>query len=115
MCGSCEPLGLCRTPACDLRGVSPLPLATSNPDVVTAVPPPGRWGQPGAREGFSDHLRERWQEPGRKEAQAERSRARWAALSEDERAELTQKMVGAQGRFRQQAPEIAGGGRHGET
>jgi transcriptional regulator with XRE-family HTH domain len=109
MCAACEPEGLCRTAACPLRGISPLPLANApGIEVQTAVKKPGaiaRWAQPGAREAFSEALRRRWAEPGRKEEQSERSRAHWAGLTAEQRA-----AVGAKNSAAQRAqPELVGG------
>ena len=78
MCAACEPEGLCRTPECPLRGVSPLALESRRVDVQTAVTPLGRWGRPELRAAHSEAMRKRWAEPGRKETQAAKSRAYFA-------------------------------------
>lgn len=70
MCRSCEPEGVCHTPACALRPISPLPLAG---DRQTAAIRPAAQAR-------------RWAQPGERERMAEGNRARAAARSPEERA-----------------------------
>jgi hypothetical protein len=78
-CGACEPSGVCRAPDCELRPVSPLPLALL-PDKVgdTIQPAEGPWG-PANRERQLVAIRatnaERWARPGERERQSERTHA----------------------------------------
>lgn len=54
----------CRTPECEMRAISPLPLAmTDEPDPEVVTPPPGRWGHPEQHEQWSRHMRAAWQDP----------------------------------------------------
>jgi hypothetical protein len=77
MCAGCEPEGLCRTPECPLRTVSPLPIAGEAVD--EAHQPLGRWGQPGAVERFGAQMRERWAgDEDRRQRASETMRARFA-------------------------------------
>lgn len=106
-CEACEPDGYCRTPTCELRSISPLPLRNDTRDVREAVKAPRRWGGEGRdrqRAAFSSDLRERWQQPGRREAQAERSRARWASMTPEERAAMGRRISE---RRRRPAEEVA--------
>lgn len=85
MCASCEPDGLCRTPECSLRGVSPLPLATSDVEVTTARKPAGLWATPGMREHMAGKMRQVWaRDPARRQRQAEANRRRWADADREE-------------------------------
>jgi len=94
-CRSCEPDGLCQTPTCELRPLSPLPLANDRRSLTTAVKASGRWrgaSSAAQRAQFSDELRRRWNEPGRRQRMAAVSRARWAALTSEERAALGRRI-----------------------
>ena len=92
MCRSCEPEGRCRTSACALRPVSPLPLVRLGEPVLDgpAQRAAGAWA-PEHREHQLAAIRvanaERWSRPGERERQSEASRARIAALTDEERAE----------------------------
>jgi transcriptional regulator with XRE-family HTH domain len=68
-CRSCSPDG-CRTPTCEMRSVSPMPLVDDEPVVEAVKRPPGRWGQPGESERFAAEMRRRWQDPERAARQA---------------------------------------------
>lgn len=87
MCAGCEPLGLCRTPECPLRPVSPLRLQTGGRMAEPPTVAPGRWGSAGASERWSEHMRERWQDPAWRESQSARQRAAWDRLSPEQRHE----------------------------
>ncbi|MGH2465415.1 MAG: helix-turn-helix domain-containing protein [Candidatus Limnocylindrales bacterium] len=90
MCAGCEPLGVCRTPECALRPVSPLPLAL-RPDLTADEPirPEGPWG-PANRERMTAAIaaasQRRWARDGEREAQSARMRARHAAATPEEHA-----------------------------
>ena len=88
-CRACEPDGYCKAPACELRSVSPLPIAEyMERDVVTAVAAPGPWGTPESRENQLAAIRganaRRWT-PEERRRQSERTKARWGAMSPDDR------------------------------
>jgi hypothetical protein len=89
-CRSCEPEGFCRTPACELRPVSPLPL---EPRLVLPEPvhrAQGAWGpinRPTTLAASRAALQRRWSRPGAHEEQAERSRRWWDGLTPAERVE----------------------------
>jgi transcriptional regulator with XRE-family HTH domain len=94
-CGACEPSGVCRTPECELRPVSPLPLAL-DPDKV---------GQ-GVRERLDPHTpdwlaavqaanAERWARPGERELQSARTTAMQAARTPEEREAIVAKSKAA--------------------
>ena len=53
----------CGQPSCELRGVSPLPLAGPRQEAAVATPPLGRWGHPGAREAYGATMRAQWADP----------------------------------------------------
>lgn len=54
----------CRTPTCEMRAISPLPLAVGDePDADVVETPPGRWGHPEQHERWSEHMRSAWQDP----------------------------------------------------
>ena len=95
-CRGCEPDGYCKTPTCDLRSVSPLPvLDYVDREVRTARPAPGPWGTEQARQNQLAAVREanrrRWT-PEERLRQGERSRARWEAMSPDERREAGRRI-----------------------
>lgn len=95
MCGSCEPAGYCRTPACPLRLVSPLTLAFGLKDVPLATKAPGAWS-PQHREKQLEAIREanavRWSKPGERDAQSERMRDRHAQHSVEQHEEWVRKI-----------------------
>jgi hypothetical protein len=92
-CRSCEWDGFCKTPECELRPVSPLPLETRIEIPDPAQPALGRWGQPGASERHSDQMRARYEaEPERRQAHSERTRAWWAGMTPAERVAWGQKV-----------------------
>ena len=75
MCRSCEPEGVCRTPDCPLRSVSPLPLAVGRVPIVT--PAAGPYGSPENRAktiaALRERLRLRWADPEQRRIQSERT------------------------------------------
>lgn len=102
-CGGCEPAGVCRAPECELRPVSPLPLALSDKVGDVARKAEGVHG-PTHRDAWlaasqAGNAR-RWARPGEREAQGSATAARFAAMSEEERAEHGRKV--SQGRRRAQ-------------
>jgi hypothetical protein len=94
-CGACEPSGVCRTPECELRPVSPLPLALE-PDKI------GR----GVRERLDPHTphwlekvraanEERWARPGERERASAQSLAMHARRTPEERKAVIAKAKAA--------------------
>lgn len=94
MCRSCEPTGVCRTPECELRVVSPLPLdecrGRPEPRTASAIrrEVANRPELIAARVGGSHR---RWARPGERERQAERSAAMHAERTDEERAVIIAK------------------------
>jgi hypothetical protein len=90
-CRSCEPEGVCHAADCELRPVSPLPLAVSAKEADIARRPPGTHGSPENHEAWLTAQRtaneRRWSRPGEREAQSRATRERWAALTTEQRAE----------------------------
>lgn len=104
-CGGCEPAGVCQAPECELRPVSPLPLALSDKVGDVAHKAEGVHG-PTHRDAWlaasqAGNAR-RWARPGEREAQGSATAARFAAMSDDERAEHGRKV--SQGRRRARVP-----------
>lgn len=94
MCRSCEPLGLCRTPECELRSVSPLALAApgSRPDPRTSVEIRREVAnRPEVVAARMAGIERRWARPEEHERQAERSRAMHAARTPEEAAAVVAK------------------------
>lgn len=92
-CNSCEWDGFCKTPTCELRPVSPLPLEPRIELPDPAEPALGRWGQPGAAERHSEGMRARYEaEPERREAHRARKTAWWANLTPAQRVEWGRKI-----------------------
>lgn len=94
-CRACEPQGVCRAPDCELRPVSPLPLALDPDKTGTTIQPAeGPWG-PTHRAAQLVAIRaanaERWSRPGEHERQAERSAAMHAARTPEEREAIIAK------------------------
>lgn len=89
MCRDCEPSGVCRTPECPLRPVSPLPLALA-PDKTAALvgPAEGPWG-PTNRPVMVAAIRaanaERWSRPDERARAAAAMHDRHAAMTPEER------------------------------
>lgn len=83
-CRGCEPSGICRTPECELRPVSPLPLGVSDKVGDIAHRPEGPHG-PTHRAAWLAATRagnaRRWDRPGERERQGEATRTRYAALT----------------------------------
>lgn len=97
MCRSCEPMGLCRTPSCELRPVSPLPLVErGRPEPRTAtqirLEVASRPELVAARAAGS---RARWERPGERARQCERALAMHARRTPEERAEIVAKAKAA--------------------
>lgn len=98
-CRSCEPDGYCQTPACELRPLSPLPLAGyMSREVSEPVKAPGAWGNEANRTHQLEALRaaaaRRWTTD-EKERMGRLSRARWAALSSEERTAVGTRISSA--------------------
>lgn len=97
MCASCEPEGMCVTPACALRPVSPLPLARRRDDAPSVVPPPGPWGD---RDAMLATVRaanaRRWSRDGERERHSEGMRARYA--TPEQRTEHGRRVSEGRGR-----------------
>jgi ribosomal protein S18 acetylase RimI-like enzyme len=98
-CGACEPSGVCRAPECELRPVSPLPLAL-RPDKTgdTIKPAEGSWGPThGAAQlaRIREANAERWSRPGERERQRERSLAMHATRTPEEAAAVVAKSKAA--------------------
>lgn len=94
-CGACEPSGVCRAPECELRPVSPLPLAL-RPDKTgdTIKPAEGAWGPThGAAQlaRIREANAERWSRPGERERQSERTSAMHASRTPEEAAAIVAK------------------------
>jgi endogenous inhibitor of DNA gyrase (YacG/DUF329 family) len=54
----------CRTPSCEMRRSSPLPLVVEDdPEVPAVERPAGRWGHPGEHDAWGERMRERWTDP----------------------------------------------------
>jgi hypothetical protein len=89
-CRSCEPDGLCKTPACELRVISPLALVGDDRDVARATKAAGAWGNETNRANQLVAIRaanaRRWT-PEERVAQALATRRRWDALTPEQRAE----------------------------
>ena len=83
MCLACEPSGLCRTPDCALRSVSPLSLSDRSLE-ARPIPPSGRNGE-AWRVATLEANQRRWT-PEERAAQGERMAAVHAARSPEERA-----------------------------
>ena len=82
MCAGCEPAGVCRTPECALRSVSPLSLALQPDKTAGEVrKPEGPWG-PLFRDAqlvaIRDANAERWARPGERERASASMAARFA-------------------------------------
>lgn len=98
-CGACEPSGVCRAPECELRPVSPLPLALK-PDKLgdDIQPAEGPWG-PSHREAQLVAIRaaneERWSRPGERERQSERMTAMHVGRSPEQREAIVAKSKAA--------------------
>ncbi len=98
-CGGCEPSGVCRAPECELRPVSPLPLALL-PDKVgdTVKAAEGPWG-PSHVEHQLVAIREanaiRWSRPGERERQSERTAAMHATRTPEQKADIVAKAKAA--------------------
>jgi hypothetical protein len=94
-CGACEPSGVCRAPECELRPVSPLPLAL-RPDKTgdTIQAAEGPWG-PSHRDAQIEAIRtanaERWSRPGERERQSARTAAMHANRTPEEREAIVTK------------------------
>jgi len=92
-CGACEPDGICKTPACDLRPVSPLPLRSAI-EVDAAQP----WKQgPLSAVGRASHRlasARRWAKPGERERMGALIRAAHPA-NDPERREDWREAVAA--------------------
>jgi hypothetical protein len=87
MCRSCEPEGLCRTPECPLRAVSPLSLIANDVDVEPARKPLGRWGRPELHAEHAEAMRKRHAaDPALRERTGQLMRAAWAATPPEERS-----------------------------
>jgi DNA-binding XRE family transcriptional regulator len=87
-CRSCEWDGFCKTPDCELRPVSPLPLEPRLVLPGPARPAEGAWGganRPAMVAVVQAAARRRWARPGEHELQAERSRRWWEGLTPAER------------------------------
>jgi transcriptional regulator with XRE-family HTH domain len=96
MCAGCEPEGICRTPECPLRSVSPLPLAL-RPDAVTdlvrrAEGPHGPTHRAAWLASVQAGNARRWSRDGERERQAAQSRDRWAGMEPEERAAVGQRI-----------------------
>lgn len=81
MCAGCEPSGVCRTSACALRPVSPLPLALSDRHADELRTPEGPWG-PNHRDAQLVAIRAanaaRWARPGEREKASQAQLTRFA-------------------------------------
>ncbi|MGH7748107.1 MAG: hypothetical protein ACREQ5_25615 [Candidatus Dormibacteria bacterium] len=78
MCRSCEPEGMCHTPNCPLRSLSPLPLVVLQRDVDEAHEAPGPYGTPESRAktvaATRAALAKRWADPAEHEKQSNLAR-----------------------------------------
>ena len=97
MCAACEPDGLCVTPGCALRPVSPLPLARRRDDAPFVVPPPGPWGDHEAKlASVRAANARRWSRDGERERHSEGMRARFA--TPEQRTEHGRRVSEGRGR-----------------
>lgn len=86
-CRACCPDGLCDDATCDLRPVSPLPLARSRaPRVAMVEPDPPRAIGPAHRAAIAEANARRWAREGERARMSEAMRARVAARTPEERA-----------------------------
>jgi DNA-binding XRE family transcriptional regulator len=93
MCASCEPDGLCRTPECPLRAVSPLSLISSDVGTEPARKPLGRWGRQEEHEAYSEAMRRRHAaQPEWAQQTGTQMRARHAAMTPEQKAAWIQKI-----------------------
>lgn len=110
MCRTCEPAGYCRTPACSLRLVSPLPLAHGLKDVPLATPADGLWG-PEHREATLATIRaanaRRWSRPGQREQASEAMLRRHAEQSPEEHAAWIRKIKASKARHNKPGKPIS--------
>ena len=94
-CRSCEWDGFCKTPECELRPVSPLPLEPRIELPEPAERAQGAWG-PDNREAMVASVQaanaERWDRPGERQRASEQKRDWWAGLTPAERVEWTRKV-----------------------
>lgn len=93
MCKGCEPLGLCRTPECELRPVSPLPLDTAD----HAIPRTSRSIRkeaalrPEAMAARLEGTARRWARPGERERQSARTSQMHANRTPEQKAAMLEK------------------------
>jgi hypothetical protein len=94
-CNACEPSGICQTPECELRPVSPLPIGLSDKVGDIARRPEGVHG-PASQAAWLEAQRaanaRRWDRPGERERAAEVVRRRIGAPGSAERAEHGRKV-----------------------
>lgn len=87
-CAACEPDGICKTPACELRAVSPLPLRAA-----IEVPMAEPWKQgpltPAGRAAQRRASDRRWAKPGERERMGALIRARHPANDPARRTDWT--------------------------
>lgn len=110
MCRTCEPAGYCRTPACALRLVSPLPLSLGLKDVPLATPADGLWG-PEHRDAALAAIREanarRWARPGQREQASEMMLRRHETSTPEEHQAWVAKIKASKARHNQPGKPIS--------
>jgi Helix-turn-helix domain len=97
MCRSCEPAGLCRTPECALRAVSPLPLDSGRrpvPRTLTAIRKEIA-NRPEVIAKRVEGSNRRWARPGERQLQSDRTTAMHAARTPEEKEAIVAKSKAA--------------------